>query len=206
MSNIKFLKVKIKHLSQEQRIIRFEEGKHKKWRWDPNVMITDTDSNGIKHFKYGAWVQRWYTEPAIGSNRRVMSKDEVLCEETLYRDLHWHRIVHVRPEIRSSLLAYGFLRGRKYRELEDLSKLKSSPDWDNVAAIALRFSVDTRSMTVEKKAAASKVMYDMIMAWRTAHLFSNAVFTSSLLQHRSTIQVEAPKKPVLEKLFDFFRS
>lgn len=51
--------------------------------------------------------------------------------------LRHHRTVDVRDETRAALLAYGFLRGKKYRELEP--NALSEPDWGRVFAIARKF-------------------------------------------------------------------
>lgn len=56
----------------------------------------------------------------------------------LFFDLQGHRKYEVRPECRCALLAYGFLRGRDYRKIEN--KCHEPPDWNNVVKIILRFS------------------------------------------------------------------
>ncbi len=65
--------------------------------------------------------------------------------------LERHRKGVVRPEARESLIAYGYLRGKKYSEVEQnpqwiwgkiaSAPLKSNktPDWKNVASIITRF-------------------------------------------------------------------
>lgn len=51
--------------------------------------------------------------------------------------LRQHRIIEVRREARSACLAYGFLRGRAYHQLE--SKCYTEPNWARVKAIALKY-------------------------------------------------------------------
>lgn len=59
----------------------------------------------------------------------------------LYWELKNHRTDDVRPEIRSSLLAYGFLRGREYERLE--TKAKTEPDWKRVISLVEKFGVNS---------------------------------------------------------------
>jgi len=59
-----------------------------------------------------------------------------LSEE--YQRLHYHRTIDVRRATRSSILAYGFLRGRPYAKLE--AKCYEKPDLDIVLKLARKFS------------------------------------------------------------------
>lgn len=74
-NQIKALKVKIKSLAEEARIIRLEE-------------------------------------------RKALSGGEKYRDEKLYLSLREHRIRDVRSEQRHALLAYAFLRGRRYDATE----------------------------------------------------------------------------------------
>jgi hypothetical protein len=51
--------------------------------------------------------------------------------------LHEHRVVGLRKATRTSLLAYGFLRGRAYDLMEEFSY--SDPDWTGVEKEVIRF-------------------------------------------------------------------
>jgi hypothetical protein len=57
--------------------------------------------------------------------------------------LHRHRVHEVRPEARHALLAYGFLRGRDYRQLE--FKAARAPDWDRVQKLVEKFGAATKA-------------------------------------------------------------
>ena len=81
-----FLKVKIKSLAAEGRIIRKEER---------------------KALGSGRWLAK-AQKPA----------DEIEPEYERYNRLRHHRVHAVRDEARASLLAYGFLRGRAYSQIE----------------------------------------------------------------------------------------
>lgn len=85
--NRTYLKVKIKSLAEEAKIIRKEERKPHK----------DMDEYG-------------YSAERMG----------LMC----------HRTGTVRNEARHTLLAYGFIRGRKYRQME--AKCEYEPDWKKV--------------------------------------------------------------------------
>lgn len=51
--------------------------------------------------------------------------------------LHCHRIYDIRIESRFSQLAYGFIRGREYEQIE--KKAKIEPDWKRVKALVEKF-------------------------------------------------------------------
>lgn len=53
------------------------------------------------------------------------------------RALHEHRLNVVRPEARAALLAYGYLRHRRYTQIE--AKAYSQPNWTRAAQIASKF-------------------------------------------------------------------
>ncbi len=68
-----------------------------------------------------------------------------------------HRRTVVRSEARSSLLAYGYLRGRAYRSME--LTCHTEPLWDAVVKIIQRFGADPDS-------APYGVNINGIKAWR----------------------------------------
>jgi len=51
--------------------------------------------------------------------------------------LRHHHLSIVRPEARAALIAYGFLRGRRYRQIE--AKCHEPPDWKRVGQIVEKF-------------------------------------------------------------------
>lgn len=51
--------------------------------------------------------------------------------------LRQHRLNTIRPEIRDTLLAYGYLRGRCFLQVEASSK--SEPNWDNVKRMVKKY-------------------------------------------------------------------
>lgn len=101
-----YLKMKIKSLSAEARIIRQEE--HKELKFGRRCKTLNLkEPYTTKHY----------------SN---------------YFRLHGHRTEDVRSEARHSLLAYGFLRGRDYLQMEQSAHTK--PNFGRIEKIASRFS------------------------------------------------------------------
>jgi hypothetical protein len=68
--------------------------------------------------------------------------------------LREHRVTVVRDEARVAQLAYGFVRGRSYAQLE--SNPKSTPNWARVATLAARYGD-------------KKVTLEQVMAWVEQH-------------------------------------
>ena len=91
-----YLRIKIKSLAEEAKIIRREEKK------------PHSDMN-----EFG------YSGHRIG--------------------LRCHRTGTVRREARHTLLAYGFIRGRKYRQME--AKCEFPPDWDAVRRMVGKYGL-----------------------------------------------------------------
>lgn len=93
-----YLKVKIKSLAEEAKIIRREEQRPRK----------DMDECGYSPTRTG---------------------------------LREHRVTVVRQASRNALLAYGFIRGRKYRQIEP--KAESQPNWEEVKRQVLKYGPQT---------------------------------------------------------------
>lgn len=88
------LKIKLKSLASEVRIIKSQERKMRGPRW-------------------GACYQRSL--------------------------LQRHRLDDIRPEIRATHLAYGYLRGRRVDQIEPCAK--SVPDWERVYAMVKKYGI-----------------------------------------------------------------
>jgi hypothetical protein len=102
-----FLKVKIKSLAEEARIIRLEEQRRK----GPKVAAPRP---GIPYPVSDV--------PAmLNDQRRSLRwrRRRPLPEGDVYFALRAHRIHDVRTEARAAQLAYGFARGRPYRSIEN---------------------------------------------------------------------------------------
>lgn len=105
------LKVKIKALAAEAKIIRIEETKLLKRVEVEQKLNTRTDE----------------LEPRFKTVRNAPGRG----------GLRFHRITVVRSEARHSLLAYGYLRGRSYKAME--AKCFEKPAWDQVWKMIQRF-------------------------------------------------------------------
>lgn len=87
-----YLKIKVKSLAEEARIIRSEERKLKKVPWE---------KRRIKHVGYCS-TKIWHTEPLNG--------------------LQQHRVWNVRNECRATQLAIAFIKGKPYKSIEPKCK------------------------------------------------------------------------------------
>lgn len=94
---------------------------------------------------------------------KTVFNENVKQPHPLYFDLHRHRVHKVRPEARAAQIAYGYLRGRAYKQIE--AKCHEQPDWAKVAHNVLHFSKmeDTLS-PIERR---TKVIKDL-QAWGEA--------------------------------------
>ncbi len=141
-TRIRMLKVKIKSLAAEARIIRLEELRAKGRRKSPDRR---------KDMGLG-FVQ------ANPDYLVVRGRDPRLLFE-----LHHHRVWDVRQEQRASLLAYAFLRGRTLAACEP--KTTREPDWARVLKLVEKFGpvrpTETKQQTAVKfedwKRAAARV-------------------------------------------------
>jgi hypothetical protein len=104
-----FLKIKIMSLAAEASIIRREERK--------------------------AYDNHAARKRLRRSNAR--GRQHTVGDRVLFLELKRHRRHVVREEARASQLAYGFLRGRTYHQLERKAYLP--PDWAKVESMVSRF-------------------------------------------------------------------
>ena len=120
------LKIKIKTLQAEARIIRHEEQKLK------------SRSNEEKAYRRAA---RLYAKGKL--RKEPVLKGKPQKEETarkkrwLRMDIRGHRQGTVREEARVTHLAYGFMKGIPYKVMEQ--KCHEYPDWVSVRSMVSRF-------------------------------------------------------------------
>jgi len=77
---------------------------------------------------------------SLGEEARIIRKEtrkarSLSIKEGLYR----HRIDVVRPEARFTHLAYGFIRGRLFKQIENKSKV--APDWRRVRKMVEKYGL-----------------------------------------------------------------
>ena len=141
------LRVKIKSLAAEARIIRCEEqrakssGAYRRAAKRALRLGVETDPVAVA---VGAGVQYKSSFRELTNREREIATREAVPptedEMSLFWDLRLHRVRHVREEARAAQLAYGFVRGRLYHQLEDRFS-RTSPDWHTVALIVQRFAL-----------------------------------------------------------------
>ena len=120
MSSKLYLKIKLKSLAEEAKIIRKEENKYKYASRNYRITL---------------------------DNVRVC--DEAKADELIgiYENLRSHRVGNVRHEARDSHIAYGFLRGKLYKVVETPSP-NNPPNLRNIVGIIQRFGGD-RKFSIE---------------------------------------------------------
>lgn len=76
---------------------------------------------------------------SLAAEARII-KDEIkkTRDPGLRYSLHEHNVLVVRHEARHTLLAYGFLRGRTYEQLENKCK-HQMPDWKKVRKMVEKY-------------------------------------------------------------------
>lgn len=133
------LKIKIKSLVAETAIIRQEEHKLAV-RIAGHQNMLDCD----------------YTPPAgdVKVSREMMEEHRNRFQ-VQFQSINQHRTKDIGKEMRLSLVAYGFLNGKKYSEVENRVRkenLLSPEDWEKIEAMAVRFSGLDKRVIAQKLA------------------------------------------------------
>lgn len=81
---------------------------------------------------------KWMKKAARGRQVAFEKGIENPIKSTMADSIHHHRMTCIRPEARDSLLAYGFLRGKSYAQIE--AKRFTDPNWSNIKANIKRFN------------------------------------------------------------------
>jgi len=74
---------------------------------------------------------------SLAEEAKIIRKEEGKTFGQLREELYLHRIGIVRNEARHAHLAYGFIRGRTYEQME--ANAKSAPDWDHVKRLVKKY-------------------------------------------------------------------
>lgn len=74
---------------------------------------------------------------SLAEEARIIRREEQRNWGTLRDELYLHRVGVVRRESRAAHLAYGFIRGRTYAQME--SKCVTPPDWDKVRKLCKKY-------------------------------------------------------------------
>jgi len=75
----------------------------------------------------------------LASEAKDIRNEERRSTKQTRRSLYLHRVNDIRPYARLNYLAYGFLRGRSYQQLERDARIK--PNWKEVEKLVKRFGV-----------------------------------------------------------------
>jgi hypothetical protein len=131
--SLAYLKVKIKSLAAEARIIRHEEEIWKRrgrpYRLAHNAMVAEFVAGRTKSYSVPDDVKPFANA------------------DSTFWGLRFHRIRDVRIEARAAQLAYAFLRGKPYSLVEPTGKdnggRQTNPiDWQRVTKIAAKYGPD----------------------------------------------------------------
>ncbi len=92
---------------------------------------------------------------SLAAEARIIRHAELRAKKegrrSLRQGLYYHRIEIVRPEARATNLAYGFLRGRKLREIEQRwHPHRKRPDWTVVQSMIERYCEGDKRDAVQK--------------------------------------------------------
>jgi hypothetical protein len=138
-NKLEYVKVKIKSLAEESKIIRAQEQKQKTKYKDIVLRNRLKETNLAVGTKIGKWTIAVITNDRVtltkainvknSEHQKTVSKQVNLnwnpteashkTAVNTFRGLREHRVTVVRDEARASHIAYGFLRGKKYHEIEN---------------------------------------------------------------------------------------
>ena len=74
---------------------------------------------------------------SLAEEARIIRQEEHRTKGVLRDELHRHRTWDVRREARASCLAYGFIRGRSYSQME--ARCVQPPNWETVKRLVQKF-------------------------------------------------------------------
>mgnify|MGYP001615675756 CR=1 FL=1 len=139
-----YLKVKIKSLAAEAKIIRHEE---------------------LKYLRTARWLGvRAETPPPRLSNSATW-----LPPRSVYAGLYAHRI-EISIEQRAALIAYGYIRGRPYRTIEyapyylKAPFCRPGPDWGRIRDLVWKYGPSPDPSVLRDKKTTDKAKDDL---WKT---------------------------------------
>lgn len=144
-----FLKVKLKSLAEEARIIKHEENKRKVPRarakaakpegGEADQAVVKQHQREIRHIVRDIRAERrakdWYPKTLVE-----------------LQSLHRHRVDVVKKEARLTSIAYGYIRGRKFSQVDSGRNLKPE-DWEIIGRMIRRYGSLESSLDQWAKAA-----------------------------------------------------
>jgi hypothetical protein len=106
---------------------------------------------------------KWKKAPFANSDTESNEK----LHHPIFYGLKLHRLHEVRPECRHAHIAYGYLRGRAYKQIEN--KCYEEPQWARVAELVRKYS-GGKYITAEHR----KTLADDLKAWAAKELLEKA--------------------------------
>lgn len=89
-----------------------------------------------------ARIAKWRKRAEVGKAKAKRSLD-------VFNGIRNHRLMKIRTEARVTLLAYGFLSGLSYRDMEPFSW--TQPQWERVEILALRYRGSADEQAVKQR-------------------------------------------------------
>src|SRR5262245_22683307 len=94
---------------------------------------------------------------------RAGERRQAAAKGILHGELYAHRTGIVRAEARHTLLAYSFLRGKTYRQIE--AKAREAPQWVKVEAMVRKYGEAFGGNWKENEAETARVL-ERFQRWR----------------------------------------
>lgn len=157
------LKIKIKSLAEESRIIRREENQKRMERRCARAYRVATIIERDKRLVTTGIPEK---TPEELVSEASLSDSQERHAERMRVEMHEHRVKYVRRPARSALLAYGFLRGTPYEKIE--GKPRTKPLWKTIEALVEEYGVcrDHENETGRAFASRSQLQYDLFKRWK----------------------------------------
>lgn len=129
-----YLKIKIKSLAEEAKMIRREERKQ-----NPGHRARVRARRILSGHRNPVMKEGMTVEQVHARARKILRPANEKAMDSFW-GLRFHRTEEVRDEARSSHVAYGFLRGRPYKTVENSAK--TEPDWTRVEQLVKKYGED----------------------------------------------------------------
>jgi uncharacterized protein (UPF0548 family) len=97
--------------------------------------------------------------------------DNVKQPHPMFFALRQHRLLEVRRECRSAIIAYGYLRGRAYKQIEAFCYER--PDWNRVAELVFKYGKGNWNTATSSKDQ-FKLLVEILKSWREERLEAQA--------------------------------
>lgn len=156
-----YLKVKIKSLASEARIIRHEEHRIAYRKATPDELAArDGKAQGFAARNHNS--EMLIVSAGKTTTRILATRSEKA--RSAWFGLNSHRRGIVREEARAAQLAYAFIRGKNYDKVEDIERTITPVDFDKVAQNVIKFGREDLELPHDKTAAL-KFAVDAVKTW-----------------------------------------